>query len=88
MYKFVILDIRTNKIKFLVFLKWRLSSRGFHKLIIKSKNTCKYINKTIFLEFLYLKMLSHALYCFCYYYLSKYDFIYLFLRDLTISNLK
>jgi hypothetical protein len=52
MYKFVILDIQTNKIIFL-FLKYRPSSHGFHKLVIKSKNTCKYINKTIFLIFLF-----------------------------------
>jgi len=51
MYKFVVLDIQTNKIIFL-FLKCRPSSHGFHKLVIKSKNTCKYINKTIFLIFL------------------------------------
>jgi hypothetical protein len=80
MYKFVVLNIQTNKINFLVFLKCRLNSRGFHQLIIKFKNTCKYINKTIFLEFLYLKMLNHALYCLCYYYLSKYDFFLIFER--------
>jgi hypothetical protein len=45
MYKFVILDIWTNKIIFLVLLKCRLSSYEFHKLVIKSKNTCENINK-------------------------------------------
>jgi hypothetical protein len=65
MYKFVILDIQTNKIIFMVFLKWRSSSRRFHKVVSKSKNTCEDINKTIFLEFLY-------------YYLYKYDFLLFF----------
>jgi len=81
MYKFVILDIWTNKIIFLVLLKCMLSSYEFHKLVIKSKNTYENINKTIFLEFLYLRMLNHAMF---FYYLCKYDlFIYLF-RDLAI----
>ena len=50
-YKFVILDIETNKIIFLVSLKCRPSSHRFYKLVIKFKNACKDINKTIFLEF-------------------------------------
>ena len=50
----------------MVFLKRRPSFHGFHKLVIKSKNACKYINKTIFLEILYLKILNHALYFFLY----------------------
>ena len=61
MYKFVILDIQTNKIIFMVFLKWRSSSRRFHKVVSKSKNTCEDINKTIFLEFLYLNMLNFCI---------------------------
>jgi hypothetical protein len=44
--------------------------------VIKSKNACKDTNKTIFLEFLYLKMLNDALYFFNYLY--KYDFIFIF----------
>ena len=51
MYKFVILDIETNKIIFLVSLKCRPSSHRFYKLVNKFKNTCKDINRTIFLEF-------------------------------------
>jgi hypothetical protein len=39
-YNFVILDIETNKIKFLVFLKYKSSSHDFNKLVIKFKNTC------------------------------------------------
>ena len=58
------------------------SSHGFHKLVIKSKNVCKDIKKkTIFLDFLYLRMLNHAMY-FYYYYLCKCDFF----RDLAICN--
>jgi uncharacterized membrane protein len=64
MNKFVIFDIRTNKINFLIFLKYSSSSHKFHKPVIKSKNICKDINKTIFLEFLYLRMLNHAMYLF------------------------
>ena len=59
-YKFVILDIQTNKIIFLIFIKYRSNSHGFRKLVIKFKNTCKDINKTI--KFWCLKMLNHVLY--------------------------
>jgi hypothetical protein len=69
-YVFIILDIEKNKIIFLVFLKCKLSSHGFHKQFIKSKNICKDINKTIFLEFLYLKKIHHALYFFFFVYLE------------------
>jgi hypothetical protein len=51
MYKFIILDIKTSKIKFLVFLKCKLSSHSFNQLVIKSKNTCTN-KKTIFMIFL------------------------------------
>ena len=54
---------KKNKITFfLVFLKSRPSSYKFHKLIIKLKNSCKDINKTIFLVFFYLRMLNHTSY--------------------------
>ena len=52
---FIILDIQTNKIIFLVFLKCRPSSHGFNKLITKSKNACKN-KKTIFVFFLIAKI--------------------------------
>jgi len=54
-----------------MFLKCKPSSQGFNKLVIKYKNACKDINKTIFLEFWYLKMLNHVMY---YFYLCKYYF--------------
>ena len=44
-----------------MFLKCKSISHRFHKLIIKSKSACKDINKINFLEFLYLKMLNHAM---------------------------
>ena len=60
---------------------------NFINLCIKSKNACKNINKTIFLEFWYLKK-CYVFFMSCifyYYYLCKCDF---YLRDLTIYNLK
>jgi len=77
MYKFIILGIRTKKKIVLIFLKCRSSSYGFHKLVIKFKNACRDINKTIFLDFLYLMMLNHAMYFF---YLCKYDILFIFER--------
>jgi len=74
-YKFVILDIRTNKIIFLVFLKCRPSSLGFHKPVIKAKNICKYINKTTFLIFVFKDVKSCLVFFLC-----KYDFLYIFER--------
>ena len=43
MYKFLILDTNRKQNNFLVFLKQRPNSHSFNKLVIKSKNTCKYI---------------------------------------------
>jgi hypothetical protein len=63
MYIFVILDIRTNKILFLIFFTCRLSSHEFYKLIIKSKKYIQRYEETVFLKFLYLNMLNHAM-CF------------------------
>jgi len=39
-YKFIILNITTNKIIFMVFLKCRPSSHSFNKLVTRSKNAC------------------------------------------------
>jgi len=55
-YKFIIFDIKINRLIFLVFLKYRSNSHEFNKLVIKSKNACKYIYIYIyFLNFLYFK---------------------------------
>ena len=53
-YKFIIFDIKINRLIFLVFLKYRSNSHEFNKLVIKSKNACKYIY-IYFLNFLYFK---------------------------------
>ena len=86
MYKFIIFDIRTNKINFLIFLKCSSSSHKFHKPVIKSKNICKDINKTIFLEFLYLRMLNHAMYFF--FILIIYANMIIFLEKLDYMQIK
>jgi hypothetical protein len=53
------------------------SSHGFYQLVMKSKNAFKDINKTIFLEFLYLRMLNYAMHVlFYFYYLCKYDYFF------------
>jgi hypothetical protein len=85
MNKFVIFDIRTNKINFLIFLKYSSSSHKFHKPVIKSKNICKDINKTIFLEFLYLRMLNHAMFFFI---LIIYANMIIFLERLDYMQIK
>ena len=51
MYKFLILDIETNKIKILIVLKYRPSFHDFNKLVIKFKNICKN-KKRLFWDFL------------------------------------
>jgi hypothetical protein len=56
MYKFLIL-IETNKIKFLVVLKYRPCFHDFNKLIIKFKNICK--NKKDYFE-IFFNMLKYA----------------------------
>ena len=39
-YKFVILDTKRKQNIFLVFLKYRLNSHDFNKLVIKTENAC------------------------------------------------
>ena len=63
------------------------SYHGFQIQVIKSKNTCKDINKTIFLEFLYLKNLHNALYFFCLFLVFMIFFV-LFLRNLAYMQFK
>jgi hypothetical protein len=57
MYKFLILDIETNKIKILIVLKYRPSFHDFNKLVIKFKNICKN-KKKLFWDF--FNMLKYA----------------------------
>jgi hypothetical protein len=87
MHKFITLNIEKNKIIFLVFLKCRSSSHRFHKWVIKSKNTCKYINKTNFLWIFIFKEATSCLVFFFLFIFSIYDF-FLKKKTWSICNLK
>lgn len=59
----------------------------FINWLLNPKNACKDIKKTIFLDFLYLRILNHVVYFFIIIIYANIIFFY-FLRDLVIYNLK
>jgi hypothetical protein len=53
MYKFLISDTNRKQNNFLVFLKYRPSSHGYNKLVIKSQNACKFVFLSFCMEIQY-----------------------------------